>query len=273
MIIKLLIFCFISIQIQAQHTEKVYYKANGQIIDNQENASLYVDLKKTRKGYVCDEYIKTENGWQKGLHEVLKLKNDSIVKIRRYLYGDLTETIIRVFRETSDSLFLIKDYKNEILVSTGQSKNFYPLIKHGTFKNYFDNGQIKSIEQFENNKLLSNERWKENDKTDISNVFEYSDVLPNYKGSIEEYRKYISQNLRYPQDAKRQGIQGVVYVQFVVMENGELNGINLLRGINKALDVEAIRVVTDTPESWNPGLIDNKPVRVHIVLPVIFKLR
>lgn len=121
--------------------------------------------------------------------------------------------------------------------------------------------------------MISNIRWKKNGAKDISNVFDAVDVMPNYNGSIKKYRKYIAANLIYPEDAANRGIQGIVYVSFIVMEDGKVSGVKIERGINQALNAETIRVVQDTPELWTPGLIDNKPVRVHFLLPVNFSFR
>lgn len=269
--ILLIVLSCIAINLNAQQNEFIYYKADGQIVKEKDDASVYVEIEKAKKGFVQHHFFKSEKGWQKGQVEKLKFKNDSAVKLKRYRNNLHFETITRNYTKKSNELFLINDYNKGTLVASGKTKSFYPIVKTGDFTEYYDNGKLKSVSTYIDNKLISNKRWNKNGDADISNVYSYADIMPSYKGSIENFQNYVTTNLKYPEDARKRVIQGTVLVEFVVMENGSLSGVNVLRGVDKAFDVEAIRVVSNTPELWSPGLIDNKPVRVSLVLPVVFK--
>lgn len=82
---------------------------------------------------------------------------------------------------------------------------------------------------------------------------------------------FISKNVKYPKESKEKGIEGRVYVQFVVEKDGSLNEITVLRGVSEDIDAEAIRVVKAMP-NWKPGMNEGKTVRVQYVLPFNFKL-
>jgi protein TonB len=84
-------------------------------------------------------------------------------------------------------------------------------------------------------------------------------------------KSFIDQNLRYPQKAKEHGIEGNVYLTFVVERDGRLTNIKLLRGIGGGCDEEAIRIVRSMPD-WKPGLQRGNPVRVQFNMPVKFEL-
>lgn len=106
---------------------------------------------------------------------------------------------------------------------------------------------------------------------DSGEVFSYVEEMPEFPGGQESLMQFIAQNIKYPDVAKENGIEGKVYVQFVVFSNGKADRINVLRGIDPSLDAEAVRVIKQFP-LWNPGKQNGKPVNVSMTLPVQFKL-
>ena len=83
--------------------------------------------------------------------------------------------------------------------------------------------------------------------------------------------KFIAKNLRYPPSARRMGVDGTVYVSFVVGKDGTINDVKVLRGISADCDKEAVRVVQMMPP-WKPGKQNGKAVFVRFNLPIKFKL-
>ena len=83
--------------------------------------------------------------------------------------------------------------------------------------------------------------------------------------------EFLSENTKYPQIAKESGVQGRVFVNFVVEPNGSISNVKVLRGIGSGCDEEAMRVVKLLP-CFNPGKKRGEPVRVSYTLPVVFKL-
>lgn len=95
---------------------------------------------------------------------------------------------------------------------------------------------------------------------------------PSFKGGgVDVFRQWISQSIKYPTAAEENGIQGRVIVQFTISSTGDLVNAKVLRGIDPALDKEALRVLSTSPK-WTPGKQRDKAVRVTYVLPVIFQL-
>ena len=103
-------------------------------------------------------------------------------------------------------------------------------------------------------------------------VYNVVEVDPEFPGGIEALYKYLAENITYPQQAKDSGIQGRVYVTFVVEKDGSITGAKVLRGIGGGCDEEALRVVNAMPK-WTPGKQLGEPVRVQFNLPVVFKLK
>ena len=85
------------------------------------------------------------------------------------------------------------------------------------------------------------------------------------------WNKYLSENLKYPTQARRMGIEGTVIVVFVINTDGTVQDVEVLRGIGGGCDEEAVKVVNSSP-TWNPGMQKGKAVRTRMRLPIRFKL-
>ncbi|MCC7331549.1 MAG: energy transducer TonB [Flavobacteriales bacterium] len=104
-------------------------------------------------------------------------------------------------------------------------------------------------------------------------IFTIVESMPEFPGGGQEALfKYLQSEMKYPQIAKENGIQGTVFVNFVVGSNGKIKDVKVLRGVNKLLDDEAIRVVKAMP-AWTPGKQRGKAVSVSYNLPIKFTLR
>ncbi len=95
---------------------------------------------------------------------------------------------------------------------------------------------------------------------------------PSFPGGEKAFYQYVASKMKYPKLAVRQGIDGRVFVQFVVNQDGSLTDIQVIKGIGGGCDEEAVRVLESAPR-WNPGKQRGKPVRVRMVLPIIFQLQ
>lgn len=96
------------------------------------------------------------------------------------------------------------------------------------------------------------------------------DVFPRYPGGEDARLLYLKRNTKYPAEAMKAGIQGVVVVLFIVERDGSLSNISIERGIGGGCDEEAIRVVKNMAR-WEPGKRQGKPVRVILRMPVVFR--
>ena len=102
-------------------------------------------------------------------------------------------------------------------------------------------------------------------------IFDVVENAPMFPGGMEAWNSYLFKNLKYPTQARRMGIEGTVYVVFVVNTDGTVQDVELLRGIGGGCDEEALRVVKGAPK-WSPGKQRGRPVRVRMRLPIKFKL-
>lgn len=99
-------------------------------------------------------------------------------------------------------------------------------------------------------------------------VFAIVEDMPAFPGDLN---KWLSKNVKYPAIAQENGIQGKVYVKFVIERDGSVTGVEVQRGVDASLDKEAIRVIKSMPK-WKPGKQRNKAVRVSYTVPINFRL-
>jgi len=97
-------------------------------------------------------------------------------------------------------------------------------------------------------------------------------IMPEFPGGDLARMEFLRQNVRYPTKARRAGIQGTVWIEFIVGKTGKIEDAYILRGISPECDEEALRVVNQMPP-WNPGKQRGMPVKVRFQIPITFTLR
>lgn len=107
---------------------------------------------------------------------------------------------------------------------------------------------------------------------DDTEVFFIVEDMPEFPGGDLALRKYLASQIKYPVIAQENGIQGKVYVTFVVGKDGAVSNARIARGVDPSLDKEALRVVNSLPK-WKPGKQRGKPVNVSYTVPINFVLQ
>ena len=103
--------------------------------------------------------------------------------------------------------------------------------------------------------------------------FQLVEEKPSFQGGdANQFSKWVNSKLVYPEIAKENGVQGRVTLQFTVNADGTVSNVKVLRGVDPALDKEAVRVVSMSPK-WKPGKQRDRAVKVTYTFPVIFQLR
>jgi TonB family protein len=180
--------------------------------------------------------------------------------------------------------------------------------KVGLWKYYHENGKPSGENRFENEEQNYLQRWDESgtallvkgtgiylerskdfgssyrdivnhklrsifsiDETTGDSIYVVVEKTVEYKGGLPALYRSMMKEIRYPVAAKRAGIQGKVFVAFVVDKSGRVTNAEVLRGIGGGCDEESIRVIKDK-HHWNPGIVNGKPVKQKMVLPIAFKL-
>ena len=112
----------------------------------------------------------------------------------------------------------------------------------------------------------------EEEEVSETEVFTIVEEMPAYPGGDAKLYEYLGKNIKYPQIARESGIQGRVFVNFVVEPDGSVSNVKVMRGIGGGCDEEAVRVIKTMPK-WKPGKQRGKAVRVTYTIPVVFKLQ
>ncbi|NVN94715.1 MAG: M56 family metallopeptidase [Bacteroidetes bacterium] len=143
-------------------------------------------------------------------------------------------------------------------------------------KNGIDSKKINTlftpVASTKSNFVLNRLQQKPKAKNAQKEVYTVVEIVPEFIGGQEAMMKHIIDNVKYPQEAKEKGIEGTVYVSFVVEINGEVSDVKVIRSANPLLDDEAIRVVKMMTNKWKAGMQNGKVVRVQFNLPIKFTL-
>ena len=111
------------------------------------------------------------------------------------------------------------------------------------------------------------------EETTVDDVFSIVEEMPTFNGGdVKNFSKYIGQNLKYPKDAEENGIQGRVFIEFIIDKDGNLTNAKVKRGVDGLLDNEALRVVNSSPK-WEPGKQKGQAVNVKFTMPIVFALK
>ncbi|MBR4156945.1 MAG: TonB family protein [Bacteroidales bacterium] len=202
--------------------------------------------------------------------------------------GQLLGTIVDRFSEKPiafATVVLEKD-GNDLYYTTSDKNGSYKItrINEGAYNvkvscDGYESVSIRAV-NIPVKKLTFQDFWlKKNDADEPSSqkvvasqdsIYRVTEVMPEYPGGPNEMMKYLQENIKYPQSAKDNKIEGRVFVTFVVEKDGSISNAAVLRGIDKECDAEALRVVSSMPK-WNPGKQDGENVRTQFTIPIYYK--
>lgn len=189
----------------------------------------------------------------------LQEKKEAKLKKRRGFFFQLGLTIIL-------SVLLISFE----LTRVDSSKNKYAeMVTEGKLT------AIKDIESepgmsIDETELKAKEEKKSPEEIPKDKVFYIVDHMPGFQGKGQDgFRRWISQNVKYPAMPVDSIVTGKVFVRFIVEPDGSVSTVKLVRGLNNTLNQEAIRLIKSSPK-WEPGMVKDKAVRVAFTFPVTF---
>lgn len=131
--------------------------------------------------------------------------------------------------------------------------------------------EIQSTEANINTQIEAPVEVKQEEEVDEVINFYVIEEKPEFPGGEAAMMQWIAKNIKYPEIAKENNIQGKVFVQFIIDKDGYVKNVEVVRGVDPVLDKEAVRVVSSMPQ-WKPGKQRGKPVKVQFQLPINFRL-
>lgn len=198
---------------------------------------------------------------------------------------EVNQNYIREIHNSVGGHFTVRDYYiGGAYQMVGEYLSVDPEIEDGDFLFFHTNGQISHKGSYKNGELVGD--WFIYDRSgNIRKVVNYDfdikepDQPSHDEGEIGEQAAFAGKNLKvylasetvYPPRPYKYNIQGKVYVQFRVNEDGIISNALVVRGLDKDLDKEALRVIRNMPD-WNPARKDGVPVPMAVTCPVVFKV-
>lgn len=141
------------------------------------------------------------------------------------------------------------------------------LILNGIYKRWSKTAELIIDKKYRNGKEVS--RYRPERKPDEEEVYTYVSPFASYPGGPKKLKEFIQTNVIYPEKAKKKGLQGTVYLRFIVKADGSIGSIQLMQGVNPLLDDEAIKVIRKI-EKMKPGATGGRNVNVWYHMPVEF---
>ena len=173
----------------------------------------------------------------------------------------------------------VKDQKSDNIVITSTIQKDGKIKVEGTPENlekyvalFAKSSEFEIIKDSIGNVFLTEKKKTETSSESHDDVFFVVEQMPEYPGGEMALRKFISSNVTYPENAKKKGIQGKVFISFIVSKEGAVRGAKVIRGVDPELDREALRVV-NLMQEWKPGVQKGVPVNVSYTIPINFLLQ
>ncbi len=192
-------------------------------------------------------------------------KNWEKTKQRKAKYYRVVE------QNTTNNNILVKDYfiSGEIQM-TGTYKTYALKDKDGIFTWYYKNGNIKNVSEYKDGTHIATKKEWNNKGNEIVNYY-VLEQQPLFPGGETGLLKYIAENTKYPELARKNDVTGKVFIEFVINKRGKVKDVKVTRGAHPVLDREALRVIKSLPK-WKPGMQKGKPVNVSYQVPINFTL-
>ncbi len=230
----------------------IIHVSNGQVQD-----TIYYDINWKESCKIDAKYYRL---FGKDLHSGLVKVKDYYITGEIQMEGQyLTEEM-----ETKTGKF-IWFYKNGNIDYEG---SYTDGKKVGKWIYYFKDKKVSANVEYKNGDIISEKYWNEDGKVFTDVVAAKKSV--EYPGGENNLRRSIQTNLKFPEEAQRNGVQGRVYVSFVIDSSGFMKNIRIARSVCSSLDKEALRVVNLLEKKWIPGKSFNRPYDFEFTIPINF---
>lgn len=260
------------------------------------------------KTYLDENKWKTKKRNAKYIQEIVKMESKVVLKESLLENNQLlSETTLQSASTKIKHGEYKAYYKNGTLRESGQ---YYEDKKHGDWEEFYEDGVKKMIYQVREDKRLYNQYWdkegnsilvngngtlsQQNEKQNELSVTIFRDSLmysiysvrrasndtiydlatkpAEFENGFPAFYQKIGKTMKYPNEARRNGVMGRVYIQFIVNEKGQLKEVKSIKGIGSGCDEEAEKAVRNSSGAWIPAEFEGKKVKARMILPITFRL-
>ncbi len=247
-----------------------YYGPNYKPVQGQQDTVHYIEvLKKSDRKFVTRTFQLVNDQWKMNMRERIRVRNNGNQVILYRANSFFPKKMNRELEEISTGLFHFNESSSGGQVRTGSSSSRLPLHLEGRVTEYHSNGELKSISEFSDNQLLSNENWLPDGSRYIDSIFYSADQNPEYRMGDKFFKSYLIQQLSRSKIDLSQ-IEDEVVIGWVVMETGKIDGVIALKGKSQILNEFLVKTIDGLPGTWQPATLDGKPVRYFMSIPLNF---
>lgn len=184
---------------------------------------------------------------------------------KRFEIAELRDSTGKVLTSNGNGTAIMFDRKFKLVLGEGPVVNG---IREGEWRGAV-NDSVTYVCLYKDNKGTTGKSFE---KSGVVHEFKEAEIQPNYPGGLDKFYTYLSRNIHYPKIAKKNGVEGKVFLSFIIEKDGTLTNVKVLRGIGSGCDEEAVRALQESP-NWSPGYQYGMAVRVQYNLPVGFALK
>ena len=256
------LFCLPTIVSAQQKLDTIFYNKNWKETKVKDSVAFYKLVTKVNNKYEVKYYYVNKTPLMTGTYTT----TEQDIKDGYFKYFD-------EFGKLTEEGFYKNNLKEKMWKSYVNGKlwleiNYLNDNYNGTFTSFYKNGKIKRKDYFENGDFKMGNCY---DKNGIDTLYYPFRIPPEFIGGEEKLYKYLGENVNYPDEAKRKGIEGKVIVKFYVDEKGKIVNTTVISNTPEILNQSAIKCVNEMP-NWVPGLQDGEKVQVYYTIPIVFKL-
>lgn len=268
-IVASLSFFLLAVSVYAQKESVKYIGTNGKLTTLKDAVYMQKISSKSAKNQKVLTFMLSESDWKQVCSENYKRENDSTWLIRGN-GKNISKKSVRTFVKQGDDIWKFRDLEEGRLVRSGYAQSIVPLLLHGKVTEYYPEGTRKSVSEYRNNELVSNENWNEDGTKYIDNVFYSVDVHPTFVPGIKVMHAHVLKSFK---DAGYDisSVEGSITLGFVVTENGTIGGVKIIKGLGPVLNDIAVESLKSLLGQWTPARLNNEPVRYFQVFPINFK--
>lgn len=252
----------------SQKESVIYIGTNGKLTTIGHAVQMHKILTQSTKQTTIQTYQLNDAKWEKLYSEKYKMLNDSTYQIRR-AGRNSKGTFFRTFRRLPDKTFEFRDMAKKNIVRSGFAKSVVPLLLHGQVTEFYPEGNKKSISEYSENELITNENWEENGDRYIDDIFYSTDTYPAFKPGTKVLNDHLIKSFK---DAGIDftSIVGQMTIGFVVMEDGTIDGVKVIKGMGPNINGIACQAFKSLKGAWTPAKLNNENVRYFQVFPINF---
>lgn len=248
----------------------IFIGINGKITTADQAIYKY-QTSASKKTVTVFTYLKRNDDWKKINEEQYKIKNDSTYEIKATRAG-IPGSVMRTYKKLPEGIWIFREIVKDNIIRTGHTKSLIPLLLHGEITEYYLNGNIKTKSIYRDNELISNENWLPDGNKYIDNVFFSVDSAAIFIPGDKVLHQHVLDALKEAKIDINNTV-GSIVVGFVVMENGTIDGIRILKGLDQKINDVIYQSIYNLPliGNWIPAQLNGKTVRYFQVFPVNFK--